>query len=150
MNCPFCQGPDTQVRDSRPIDGAIRRRRICPACKGRFTTYERAQFRELSVLKRSGRRQPFDRDKLSRSLMLALAGHPLTKLGAEPDLLLSRIVRRLESLGETEVTTTQIGDVVMQALRQADTVAYVRYASVYRDFKSAADFAAFMREEALT
>jgi transcriptional repressor NrdR len=140
MRCPFCQHDDTQVKDSRPTeDGAcIRRRRQCDKCGSRFTTFERAQLRDLIVIKRSGRRAPFDREKLTRSVMIALRKRPF---GAEEvDQLVSGIVRRLESLGETEIGSQTIGEMVMEALANLDPVAYVRYASVYRDFRDAKDF----------
>lgn len=140
MRCPFCQHLDTQVRDSRPTeDGAcIRRRRQCNACQARFTTFERVQLRELVVLKRSGKRTPFEREKLSRSIEIALRKRPV-----EPekiDQLVSGIVRQLESLGETEIASLQIGEMVMDALAELDKVAYVRYASVYKAFDEANDF----------
>lgn len=140
MRCPFCQNEDTQVRDSRPTEdgAAIRRRRQCSACGARFTTFERVQLRELIVLKRSGKRSPFDRDKLSRSVEIALRKRPF-----EPeriDQLVSGIVRQLESLGENEIQSSKIGELVMDALAELDKVAYVRYASVYKAFDEANDF----------
>lgn len=140
MRCPFCQNEDTQVKDSRPTeDGAsIRRRRQCNACAARFTTFERVQLRELTVLKRSGKRAAFERDKLSRSVEIALRKRPVE--AERVDQMISGIVRQLESLGDSEVTSEQIGEMVMEALAQLDPVAYVRYASVYRDFREAADF----------
>lgn len=140
MRCPYCACEDTQVKDSRPTDenAAIRRRRVCPDCGGRFTTFERVQLRELVVLKRSGRKVPFDRDKLSKSVEVALRKRPI-----DPDRierLVSGIVRRLESTGETEIPSSTIGEFVMEGLRGLDAVAYVRFASVYRDFREAADF----------
>ncbi|MBX9747938.1 MAG: transcriptional regulator NrdR [Hyphomonadaceae bacterium] len=146
MRCPFCQNDDTQVKDSRPTEdgAAIRRRRQCDKCFSRFTTFERVQLRDLVVLKRSGRRAPFDRDKLARSLSIALRKRPI-----EPDQveqMISGIVRKLESQGESEITSETIGGMVMEALRNLDTVAYVRYASVYRDFSEASDFADFIEE----
>jgi transcriptional repressor NrdR len=147
MRCPFCQNEDTQVRDSRPTeDGAcIRRRRQCPACGARFTTFERAQLRELIVVKRSGRRTPFDRDKLTRSIMIALRKRQVNPEKVEQ--MVSGIVRRLESLGENEIPSGVIGELVMAALKRLDPVAYVRYASVYRDFQDAAAFTQFLAEE---
>lgn len=144
MRCPFCQNEDTQVRDSRPTeDGAsIRRRRQCPACGARFTTFERAQLRELFVVKRSGRRAPFERDKLARSVAIALR-----KRQVEPDRveqLISGIVRRLEASGESEIPSATIGNLIMAALKRLDPVAYVRYASVYKDFQDAKDFQEFL------
>jgi transcriptional repressor NrdR len=144
MRCPFCQNEDTQVRDSRPSeDGAsIRRRRQCPACQARFTTFERAQLRELIVAKRSGRKAPFEREKLARSVAIALRKRHVDQDKVEK--LISGIVRRLESLGENEVQSTTIGELVMAALKRLDPVAYVRYASVYKDFQDAKDFQEFL------
>lgn len=137
------------MKDSRPSDdgASIRRRRSCASCGGRFTTFERVQLRELMVLKRSGRRSPFDREKLERSVAIALRKRPI-----EPDRvdrMVSGIVRQLESLGETEVPSQVIGELVMKALKGVDEVAYVRYASVYRDFRETSDFAKFLGEEGL-
>ncbi|MCQ8781425.1 transcriptional regulator NrdR [Mangrovibrevibacter kandeliae] len=146
MRCPYCGSQDSQVKDSRPAEdgGAIRRRRVCPDCGGRFTTYERVQLRELTVLKKSGRRVPFDRDKLARSVQVALRKRQVDPERVER--LISGIVRQLESTGEAEVTSDQIGLLVMEALRGLDDVAYVRFASVYRDFREARDFAALIGE----
>lgn len=149
MRCPFCGNPDTQVKDSRPAEdgNAIRRRRQCPSCAARFTTFERVQLRELTVLKKSGRRVPFDRDKLSRSIQLSLQ-----KRNIEPDRveqMISGIVRRLESSGETDITSDRVGELVMDALKNLDTVAYVRYASVYKDFHRVEDFREFIKDEHL-
>ena len=140
MRCPYCQSLDTQVKDSRPAEdgAAIRRRRVCPDCGGRFTTFERVQLRDLMVAKKSGRKVPFDRDKLARSFDIALR-----KRNVEPDRIeraLSGIVRQLESTGESEITSDQIGELVMEALKSLDDVAYVRFASVYRNFREARDF----------
>ena len=140
MRCPFCSKRDTQVKDSRPTEdgSAIRRRRHCPDCGGRFTTFERVQLRELQVVKRSGRRVPFDRDKLMRSVQIALRKRPV-----DPDLIermVSGIVRQLESIGETDISAQSIGNLVMEGLRTLDDVAYVRFASVYRNFREAKDF----------
>lgn len=140
MRCPFCGCENTQVKDSRPSDenSAIRRRRVCADCSGRFTTMERIYLREIIVQKRSGRKVPFDRDKLARSVEIALRKRPI-----EPDRverMISGLVRQLESSGETEITSAEIGELVMAALRGLDPVAYVRFASVYRDFREAADF----------
>ncbi|MBV5264136.1 transcriptional regulator NrdR [Pinisolibacter aquiterrae] len=140
MRCPYCGGDDTQVKDSRPTEdgAAIRRRRICSACGGRFTTFERVQLRELTVVKRSGRRVPFDRDKLMRSVQVACRKRPV-----DPDRIermVSGIVRQLESLGEPEVGSEQIGELIMEGLKGLDDVAYVRFASVYRNFREAKDF----------
>ena len=149
MRCPFCGNPDTQVKDSRPAEdgNAIRRRRQCPSCAARFTTFERVQLRELTVMKKSGRRVPFDRDKLSRSIQLSLQ-----KRNIEPDRveqMISGIVRRLESSGETDITSDRVGELVMDALKNLDTVAYVRYASVYKDFHKVEDFREFIKDEHL-
>ncbi len=149
MRCPYSGSLDTQVKDSRPTDdsSAIRRRRICPDCGGRFTTFERVQLRELVVVKRSGRRVPFDRDKLQQSVEVALRKRPV-----EPermDRMVSGIVRQLESRGETEIPSAVVGELVMEALRGVDVVGYVRYASVYRDFQETSDFARFLGEEGL-
>ena len=150
MRCPFCGHDETQVKDSRPSEdgAAIRRRRLCPDCNGRFTTFERVQLRELTILKRSGRRTPFDRDKLARSLSIALRKRPV-----EPERMermISAIVRQLESMGETELSSSTIGELVMKQLKELDDVAYVRYASVYRDFRETQDFARFLGEEGLS
>lgn len=146
MRCPFCGHPDTQVKDSRPAEdgNAIRRRRQCPSCAARFTTFERVQLRELTVLKKSGRRVSFDREKLNRSIQLAMQ-----KRKIEPekiDQMISGIVRRLESMGETDIGSKQIGEIVMEALARIDTVAYVRFASVYKNFQAADDFDKFVSE----
>jgi transcriptional repressor NrdR len=140
MRCPFCSNADTQVKDSRPSEdgSAIRRRRVCADCGGRFTTFERIQLRELMVLKRSGRRTPFDRDKLARSVSVALRKRPVEAERIER--MVSGIVRQLESLGETEIKSEQIGELVMEGLKNLDDVAYVRFASVYRNFREAKDF----------
>lgn len=140
MRCPFCGNADTQVKDSRSSEdgSAIRRRRICADCGGRFTTFERIQLRELMVLKRSGRRTPFDRDKLARSVAVALRKRPVEQERIER--MVSGIVRQLESLGETEIKSEQIGQLVMEGLKSLDDVAYVRFASVYRNFREAKDF----------
>jgi transcriptional repressor NrdR len=149
LRCPFCGNPETQVKDSRPSDDAssIRRRRSCASCGGRFTTFERVQLRELTVLKRSGRRSPFDREKLDRSIAIAMRKRPVDAERVER--MISGIVRQLESLGETEVASQVIGELVMKALKAIDEVAYVRYASVYRDFRETSDFARFLGEEGL-
>lgn len=144
MRCPFCGSEDTQVKDSRSAeDGAsVRRRRECTACGGRFTTFERVQLRELTVIKSSGKKAPFDRDKLARSVMIATR-----KRNVEPDRIeqmISGIVRRLEAMGETEIDAKMIGELVMEGLAHLDDVAYVRYASVYKDFREAKDFEQFL------
>ena len=140
MRCPYCAGDNTQVKDSRPTEenSSIRRRRICPDCGGRFTTFERVQLRDIIVLKRSGRKVPFERDKLARSVEVALRKRPIE--GDRIERMVSGIVRQLESQGESEVPSSMIGELVMEALRGLDPVAYVRFASVYRDFREAADF----------
>ncbi len=140
MRCPYCGGLETQVKDSRPSDdnAAIRRRRVCPDCGGRFTTFERVQLRELTVVKRSGRRIPFDRDKLQRSVEIALRKRPVDAERVER--MVNGIVRQLESSGEAEVPSETIGELVMEGLKGLDDVAYVRFASVYRNFREAKDF----------
>lgn len=144
MRCPFCSNEDTQVKDSRPTDdrSAIRRRRFCTGCGARFTTFERVQLRELTVIKRSGRRVPFDRDKLQRSLDIALRKRPVEAERVER--MVNGLVRRLESAGESEIPSDSIGQLVMDALSSLDQVAYVRYASVYRNFREARDFETFL------
>src|ERR1700744_4124387 len=149
MRCPFCGELESQVKDSRPSeDGtAIRRRRLCPSCGGRFTTFERVQLRELTIVKRSGRRAPFEREKLVRSISIALRKRPV-----EPERMermVSGILRQLESLGETELPSHIVGEMVMKALKSLDEVGYVRYASVYRDFRETQDFAKFLGDEGL-
>ncbi|WP_426123194.1 transcriptional regulator NrdR [Pararhizobium sp. PWRC1-1] len=140
MRCPYCGSEDSQVKDSRPAEdgAAIRRRRICPDCGGRFTTFERVQLRELMILKKTGRKAPFDRDKLLRSFEIALRKRPIDRDRIERAV--SGIVRRLESSGETEIPSEEIGLQVLEALKGLDDVAFVRYASVYRDFSHADDF----------
>src|ERR1700748_3405204 len=149
MRCPFCGELESQVKDSRPSeDGtAIRRRRLCPSCAGRFTTFERVQLRELTIVKRSGRRAPFERGKLVRSISIALRKRPVDPERMER--MVSGIVRQLESLGETELASHVVGEMVMKALKALDEVAYVRYASVYRDFRQTQDFAKFLGDEGL-
>ena len=144
MKCPFCGSDDTQVKDSRPTEDntTIRRRRSCTSCGARFTTFERVQLRELTVLKSGGRREPLDRDKLSRSMGIALR-----KRSVEPERVeraITGIIRRIESSGQTEVNSDQVGELVMDALSQLDQVAYIRYASVYRNFREAQDFENFV------
>jgi transcriptional repressor NrdR len=140
MRCPFCQHEDSQVKDSRPSEdnSAIRRRRHCPECGGRFTTFERVQLRELIVVKKSGRRESFDRDKLERSINHALRKRPVERERVERTV--TGIVRRLESMGENEIPANVIGELVMQALASLDKVAYVRFASVYKNFRETRDF----------
>jgi transcriptional repressor NrdR len=146
MKCPYCGAPDTQVKDSRPTDDgtSIRRRRVCSDCGGRFTTFERVQLRELTVVKRSGRKVAFDRDKLSRSIETALRKRPVSEERVER--LVNGLVRQIESLGENEITSEQIGRIVMKGLKALDDVAYVRFASVYRNFNEARDFTAVLDE----
>ena len=146
MRCPSCASLDTQVKDSRPTEDSsvIRRRRVCLSCNFRFTTFERVQLHELIVIKRNGRRVPFDRDKLLRSVQIAVRKRPV-----EPeriDQMVSKIVRELESQGESEVSSETIGETVMAYLRDLDDVAYVRFASVYRNFREAKDFEAVLGE----
>jgi transcriptional repressor NrdR len=144
MRCPFCGHDDTQVKDSRPTEdnSAIRRRRFCPGCGARFTTFERVQLRELTVIKSTGQREPFDRDKLLRSMRIALRKRPID--ADRIDRLVNSLVRQLESSGESEIPSSQIGEMVMNALFNLDQVAYVRYASVYKDFREASDFNEFV------
>ena len=143
MRCPFCAHDDSQVKDSRSTDdgAAIRRRRQCEGCGARFTTFERIQLRELTVLKSEDRREPFDRDKLLRSLSIAARKRPIEPIRLEK--LVSGIQRQLETLGESEITSKRIGELVMDGLKALDSVAYIRFASVYRDFSEARDFEAF-------
>lgn len=144
MKCPFCGEIDSQVKDSRPSEdsASIRRRRQCPSCGARFTTFERVQIRELTVVKNDGTRQPFDRDKLMRSIQTPMRKRPVQIEQLEK--IVTSIVRQLESSGETEVTTKQIGSMVMDALSTLDQIAYVRYASVYKDFRETTDFNEFL------
>ena len=146
MRCPYCTSPDSQVKDSRPAEenAAIRRRRVCPDCGGRFTTFERVQLRELIVVKRAGRKVPFERDKLLRSVEVALRKRPVEAERIER--MVSGIVRQLESSGETEIPSSAIGELVIDGLKGLDPVAYVRFASVYRDFREAADFQEVLSE----
>lgn len=150
MRCPFCANPDTQVKDSRPAeDGqAIRRRRQCPSCGARFTTFERVQLRDLQVIKSDGKRESFERDKLMKSVLLATQKRTIERERIEQ--MVSGIVRRLESSGDTEANSKLIGQLVMDGLRSLDTVSYVRYASVYRDFKEVEDFSDFIKEHGLS
>jgi len=146
MRCPYCGNEDTQVKDSRPTEdaSAIRRRRVCPDCGGRFTTFERVQLRELTVIKKSGRKVPFDREKLARSVYTALRKRDVAPERVER--MISGVVRQLESLGEQEVTSEQIGTFVMEGLKRLDDVAFVRFASVYKNFSAADDFRSFLAE----
>jgi len=144
MRCPFCGNDDTQVKDSRPTEdnSAIRRRRYCAGCGARFTTFERVQLRELTVVKSTGSREPFDRDKLLRSMRIALRKRPVD--ADRVDRVVNSLVRQLESTGDGEVTSKRVGEMVMEALQILDPVAYVRYASVYKDFREASDFGDFI------
>ncbi len=144
MRCPFCSNDDTQVKDSRPTEDntAIRRRRFCPACASRFTTFERVQLRELTVLKSGGQRVPFVRDKLERSILIATRKRPVDP--DRIDRMINAIVRQLESSGANEIPSHEIGGLVMEALANLDQVAYVRFASVYRNFREAKDFQDFI------
>jgi transcriptional repressor NrdR len=146
MRCPFCASLETQVKDSRPTDDhtTIRRRRVCDDCGGRFTTFERVQLRELTVIKRSGRRVPFDRDKLTRSISVALRKREVSPERIER--LINGIVSQLESLGEAEVTSQQVGETILLALKNLDHVAYVRFASVYRNFAEVKEFGELLQE----
>ena len=144
MRCPFCGNEDTQVKDSRPTEdnATIRRRRYCPSCGSRFTTFERVQLRELSVIKRDGSKSPFDRDKLMKSMQISLRKRPIDE--SQIERIVNSIQRRLETSGEIEITTKAIGEIVMETLKDLDPVAYVRFASVYRDFHEAQDFNEFI------
>jgi transcriptional repressor NrdR len=146
MRCPFCGNEDTQVKDSRPTEdsSAIRRRRSCPECDSRFTTFERVQLRELTVVKKDGKKKPFDRDKLQRSIIIATRKRPVTE--EQVEITVNNIVRELESLGESEIQADKIGEVVMNTLSDLDPVAYVRFASVYKDFREVKDFEQFVEE----
>ena len=147
MRCPYCQHGETQVKDSRPTEDntAIRRRRACAGCGGRFTTFERIQLRELTVVKKNGQRTPFDRDKLARSVDIAIRKRPVDPERVER--MINSIVRQLESSGEAEIPSGTIGELLMQALASIDQVAYVRFASVYRNFREARDFEDFIGRE---
>ena len=149
MRCPFCSSEDTQVKDSRQAEDntTVRRRRLCGNCGGRFTTFERVQLRELTVVKKSGRRTPFDRDKLARSIHIALQKRPVEPERVEQ--MISGVVRQLESAGNSDINSDQIGALVMEGLASLDKVAYVRYASVYKDFRATQDFETFIEEEIL-
>jgi transcriptional repressor NrdR len=146
MRCPFCGNDDTQVKDSRPTEdnNAIRRRRQCTNCGARFTTFERVQLRELTVVKANGKRETFDRDKLLRSMTIALRKRPVE--GERIERVVNSIVRRLESSGESEIPTALVGELIMDALASLDQVAYVRFASVYRNFREARDFEEFIEK----
>ena len=143
MRCPFCAHDDSQVKDSRPTEDntSIRRRRQCVSCGARFTTFERVQLREITVIKSNEAREPFDRSKIEQSVVLACRKRGIDR--EQIDRLVSGIQRQIETLGEAEVSTQAIGEMVMDGLRQIDSVAYIRFASVYRDFSEAKDFEAF-------
>jgi len=143
LRCPFCAHDDSQVKDSRPTEdgAAIRRRRQCESCGARFTTFERIQLRDLIVLKSEGRREPFDREKLARSVIIACRKRPIAS--AQIDQMVSGIQRQLETLGDSEIQARQIGALVMDGLKGLDSVAYIRFASVYKDFAEARDFEEF-------
>ena len=143
MRCPYCSGENTQVKDSRPSEEntSIRRRRVCPDCGGRFTTFERVQLREITIVKRSGRRVPFERDKLARSVAVACRKRPVD--AARIEQIVSSIQRQLETMGDADIESRQIGALVMDALKDVDSVAYIRFASVYKDFAEARDFEEF-------
>lgn len=147
MRCPFCGTADSVVKDSRPAeeDSAVRRRRGCTNCGGRFTTFERVQLRDLTVVKRDGRKAAFERDKLRRSVKIALQKRPVSE--EQIDHMISGIVRRLENMGESEIKTSDIGQMVMESLSELDPVAFIRYASVYKDFNKPADFARFVEAQ---
>lgn len=149
MRCPFCGTENTAVKDSRPAEEntAVRRRRACETCGGRFTTFERVQLREIMVVKRDGKRAPFDREKVARSVKIALRKRPVDPDQVEQ--MVSGIVRQLESAGEAEIDSSAVGELVMAALRDIDPVGYVRYASVYKDFRDPGDFAQFIKGAAL-
>ncbi len=149
MRCPFCGSENTAVKDSRSAedDNAVRRRRVCENCGARFTTFERVQLREIMVVKRDGKRTLFDREKLQRSIMIALRKRPVDR--DRIDQMVSGIVRKLESGGEAEIQSSEVGELVMAALKRVDPVGYVRYASVYRDFRDPSDFAQFIEKAAL-
>ena len=146
MRCPYCGGLDTQVKDSRPTEDAssIRRRRICSDCGGRFTTFERVQLRELMVVKKNGRRTPFDRDKLQRSVDVALRKRSVSAERVER--MINGIVRQLENQADADIPTDRIGELVMEGLKGLDEIAYVRFASVYRNFREARDFNSIVGE----
>ena len=149
MRCPFCGSENTSVKDSRSAEDntAVRSRRVCEACGARFTTFERVQLREIMVVKRDGKRVPFDRDRLTRSITIALRKRPVDR--EQIDQMVSGIARKLESGGETEVTSNEVGEFAMEALRQVDPVGYVRFASVYKDFRDPNDFAQFIEATSL-
>jgi len=144
MRCPFCGSEETQVKDSRPTEdnSAIRRRRSCPECEERFTTFERVQLRDMTVLKSGGRNQPFDRDKITKSMQVALRKRPVELEAIEKAA--NNIVRQFEGQGEAEISSRKIGEAVMRVLMEIDAVGYIRYASVYKDFRNPDDFNDFL------
>lgn len=146
MRCPFCGDFDTQVKDSRPTEDqvSIRRRRSCGACNSRFTTFERVQLCELTVVKKNGEKVPFDREKLAHSIRISVRKRPIS--GEKLERVITSLVRRLESQGESEIKSSHIGEVIMETLRELDKVAYVRFASVYKDFTEAKDFETIIEE----
>jgi len=146
MRCPFCNHEDTQVKDSRPSEdgSSIRRRRFCPSCNSRFTTFERVQLRELTVVKSNGERRLFDREKIAKSMAIALRKRPVDADAVE--MAINRIVQKLESEGESDIPTRRVGSLVMEELKLLDAVAYIRYASVYRDFGKVEDFETFVEK----
>lgn len=146
MRCPFCNHEDTQVKDSRPSEdgSSIRRRRFCASCNSRFTTFERVQLRELTVVKSNGERRLFDREKIAKSMAIALRKRPVDADAVE--MAINRIVQKLESEGESDIPTRRVGSLVMDELRNLDAVAYIRYASVYRDFGKVEDFESFVEK----
>ena len=146
MKCPYCGHGDTQVKDSRPSEDGltIRRRRFCPECNSRFTTFERVQLRELTLVKKNGERRIFDRDKLLRSIQIAVRKRPVT--AEQVDQLVTRVTQKLESMGEQEIPTAMVGKVVMDELKNIDPIAYIRFASVYRDFREVKDFEDIVEE----
>lgn len=146
MRCPFCSSEDTSVKDSRSAedDTAVRRRRLCGNCGGRFTTFERVQLRDITVVKRDGKRAPFDRQRLTRSISIALRKRPVD--ADQIDQLVSGIIRKLETSGEADVSSSEVGELAMEALKSVDPVGYVRFASVYKDFSDPSDFAEFIED----
>ncbi len=146
MRCPFCNHEDTQVKDSRPSEdgSSIRRRRFCASCNSRFTTFERVQLRELTVVKSNGERRLFDREKIAKSMAIALRKRPVDAESVE--MAINRIVQKLESEGESDIPTRRVGSLVMDELKLLDAVAYIRYASVYRDFGKVEDFETFVEK----
>ena len=149
MRCPYCYSSDTQVKDSRPVEeeGTIRRRRFCNKCQSRFTTFERVQLRPLTVVKKDNAKEPLDREKLFTSMQIALRKRAIKD--SQIELFVNAIVKNLESRGETEISTHQIGDAVLKKLSEIDAIGYVRFASVYKDFQTVDDFADFIRQHAL-